>query len=402
MKVLQINSVCGIRSTGRICTDLADVLRSLGHECRIAYGRECVPQKYQDISFRIGNEMDVRMHALNARLFDSAGFHSKTATKELLSYIDNYAPDIIHLHNIHGYYLNIELLFDYIKKRDIPVVWTLHDCWAFTGHCSHYSAIGCDRWRAGCEKCPQKREYPQSILFDNSKRNYQRKKECFTGVHNMTLVTPSEWLAEQVKGSFLGEYPVKVIQNGIDTEVFKPTIGNFRQQYGLENKIIVLGVATSWGEKKGLDRFFELSQVLDSRFKVVLVGLDSEQLAHIPDTVIGIEKTNSVTELAEIYTAADVCLSLSFEETMGLTVVEANVCGTPAIVLNKTALPELITKGRNGVVVHGCNIAEISELLHRIDFKKDFSSDACVDEAMKFEKWKKYNEYIETYKEMMI
>ena len=401
MKVLQINSVCGIRSTGRICTDLAEILQRRGHLCTVAYGREQTPEAYRDISHRIGSDRAVKRHAIASRLFDSSGFHSNKATREFLSYIDGYKPDVIHLHNIHGYYVNVEFLFDYLKKTKKPVVWTLHDCWAFTGHCSHYAAIGCGKWKMGCGRCPQKREYPKSAFLDKSKTNYLRKKNCFCGVPKLTIVTPSRWLAEEVKESFLGDYPVKIIQNGIDTSVFCPVPGDFRKRYNLEGKTVILGVATAWGDKKGLDRFFKLAQLLDDRFRVVLVGLEDAQMRGLPRNVVGIKKTNSIEELAEIYTAADVCLSLSVEETMGLTVVEANACGTPAIVLNKTALPELITE-KNGIVVEGSSMECVAAMLRETDFKRRFSSDACISYARTYEKTLKYAEYVKLYEEMVL
>lgn len=399
MRVLQINSVCGIRSTGRICTDIADVLRDGGDECSIAYGRESVPGKYAEIAFRIGNDTDVKLHALASRVFDTAGFHSKDATKKLLKFIDEYAPDLIHLHNIHGYYLNVEILFNYLKQKNTPVIWTLHDCWSFTGHCSHYAAVGCDRWRSGCYSCPQKGEYPKSILFDRSKKNYIKKKEIFCGVPNLTIVTPSRWLAEEVKRSFLGEYRVEVINNGIDLEVFKPTESDFRARYGLENKKVVLGVATAWSERKGLSKFIELAGLLGNGYKVVLVGLTDEQTANLPECVLGLARTNSAEELAGIYSAADLCLSLSEEETMGLTVVEANACGTPAAVFDKTALPELID-GRNGIVLTNTGLDHVSDKLKSLDVS-NFNEEACINAAKKYEKQKKYEEYVKLYKEML-
>lgn len=398
MKIMQINSVCGIRSTGRICTDLADVLKEKGHQCAVAYGREAVPDMYKDISYKIGDGMGVKLHALAARLFDSAGLHSKKATRKLLDYIDSFSPDVIHLHNIHGYYINYTILFDYIKKKGIPVVWTLHDCWAFTGHCSHYSAIGCTRWKDGCEKCCQKGEYPKSLFLDLSKRNYNKKRKAFLGVPKMTIVTPSQWLAQEVKKSFLGEYRVEVIQNGVDLDAFRPSESNFRDKYSLGDKTVVLGVATSWNERKGLNRFIELSDNLDQRYKIFLVGLDSEGISRLPEGMLGITRTDSTKELAEIYTASDVCLSLSVEETMGLTVVEANACGTPAFVLNKTALPELIS-GTNGRVIDSFNAKDIARVICDTNFSKEFPPDACIEAAKQYEKRNKYEEYIRIYEE---
>lgn len=342
MKILQINSVCGIRSTGRICTDLAEVLEQNGHECKIAYGRDIVPEKYRKYAVRIGSDFDVKCHALQSRFFDNTGFGSKQTTKRFIEWVKEYNPDVIHLHNIHGYYINIEVLFNYLAEANKPVVWTLHDCWAFTGHCAHYSYIKCDKWKTGCFNCPQKRHYPSSLLFDASRMNWLKKKVLFTCLNNMTLVTPSKWLASQVEMSFLNKYPVNVIPNGINLNVFKPTPSNFREKNKLVDKKIILGVASAWGPKKGLFFFVELSKILDEKYKIVLVGLTEKQKNKLPKSILGISRTNNVQELAEIYTAADVFVNPSLEETMGLTTVEAMACGTPVVVSNCTAVPEVV------------------------------------------------------------
>lgn len=344
MKVLQINSVCGIRSTGRICTDLAEVLEQNGHECKIAYGRETVPEKYKKYAVRIGSDKDVKIHALQSRIFDNTGFGSRKATEKFIEWVKKYDPDVIHLHNIHGYYINIEVLFNYLAEADKPVIWTLHDCWAFTGHCAHYSYVRCDKWKNGCNNCPQKKEYPSSLIFDLSKKNWERKKALFTSVKEMTFVTPSRWLGNQVEQSFLNKYPVKVIPNGIDLNVFKPTPSNFRKEKNLEEKKIILGVASAWSTRKGFNIFIELSKILDDNYKIILVGLSKNQLKRLPKKILGITRTNNVKELAEIYTAADVFLNPSKEETMGLTTIEAMACETPVIVSNYTAVPEVVEK----------------------------------------------------------
>jgi putative colanic acid biosynthesis glycosyltransferase len=218
VKVLQINSCCGVGSTGRIAADIYKALEEQGHQCKIAYGRGNAPEDIDTI--RIGSSLDNYLHVIKTRIFDQHGFGSENATRALIKQIENYDPNIIHLHNVHGYYVNIDILFNYLKEAGKPVVWTLHDCWAFTGHCAYFDYIGCDRWKTGCYKCPQKKKYPSSILMDNSKRNFEKKRELFTGVKNMVIVTPSKWLAGLVKKSFLSEYPVKVINNGVDLEVF--------------------------------------------------------------------------------------------------------------------------------------------------------------------------------------
>ena len=351
MRVLFINSVCGIRSTGRICTDLAAELEAQGHEVKIAYGREEVPEQYRRFAVRIGSEMDVRLHGLRTRLLDEHGLGSVRATKKFLAWAEEYNPDLLWLHNIHGYYINYELLFAWIKQHpEMEVRWTLHDCWAFTGHCSHFTMVKCEQWKSHCSYCVQKRGYPTSLLIDRCAQNFDKKRAAFTGVENMTLITPSKWLADLVKQSFLKDYPVEVHYNKINTDIFKPTPSDFRERYGLTDKIIVLGVASAWGKRKGLDDFIQLAGMLNERYKVVLVGLNKKQLAALPPNVLGIERTNSARELAEIYTAADVFVNPSYEETFGLTTVEAQSCGTPAIVYADTACEE-IAKKNGGYIV---------------------------------------------------
>ena len=341
MKVLQINSVCGIRSTGRICTDIADILKKNGDECKIAYGREDVPPQYMKSSIRISNDVDVKCHALMTRIFDNTGHGSKKATKEFLKWVDEYDPDVIHLHNLHGYYINLELLFSYLKEIKKPVIWTLHDCWAFTGHCSHFDLVGCCKWEnVGCHTCPQKKCYPGSIMIDRSQKNFLEKKELFTGLENMTIVTPSQWLAGLVKRSFLKEYSVNVIHNGIDLSAFQPIAGDFRKRYCLQEKTIFLGVATAWGKTKGLYDFYEINKIKSDDEVIVLVGLTQQQILALPKGIIGISRTNSTKELAEIYTTADVFVNPTYEETFGLTNIESQACGTPAVTYRTGGSPE--------------------------------------------------------------
>lgn len=395
MKVLQINSVCGIKSTGRICTDLADVLVQNGHDCRIAYGRETVPEKYQHYALRIGTQRDVMYHALSARFFDNAGFGSRCATQKLICDIRAYDPDVIHLHNIHGYYVNIEILFNYLKNCGKKIVWTLHDCWSFTGHCAHFDYAGCDKWKTGCNRCPQKREYPKSDGLDASCRNYRRKKELFTGVPNVTLVTPSHWLADLTRQSYLREYPVVVIPNGIDTEVFRPTESNFRADHHLENQKIILGVASVWTDRKGLQDFVKLSKMLDDTYKIVLVGLSKEQIQNLPGNILGIERTNSTKELAELYTAADVFLNLSVEETFGLVTIEALACGTPVIVYNKTAIPETVNSSC-GMVLEAGVLHKLKQVLVEGQWREKLP-ECCVNNAKQFEVGAQFNRYLALY-----
>lgn len=328
-----INVVCGIRSTGRICTDLAAELEAQGHEVKIAYGRESVPMQFQKYAVRIGTDLDIKLHGIRARMFDGCGFGSRRATNHFIKWIEKYDPDVIHLHNLHGYYINVEVLFNYLRACGKKIIWTLHDCWAFTGHAAYCEGADCERWVGGCHDCPKKKDYPVS-LTDRSSYNWNRKKDIFSSVPNMTLVTPSVWLARLVSKSFLSFYPVKVINNGVDTSVFHPVDSTtVRSKLKLDdNKKIVLGVAAIWDDRKGLKDFLKLYHLIDyQKYKIVLVGLSKKQRAELPDGIIGIERTNSINELAQLYSLADIYFNPTYEDNYPTTNLEAIACGTPVI-----------------------------------------------------------------------
>lgn len=356
MKILLVNAVCGVTSTGRICTDLARSFEERGHEVKIAYGREDkgMTDESRKYGKRVGTDLDVTLHGLRTRLLDGHGFGSRRATEAFLRWVDDYAPDVIHLHNLHGYYIQIELLFRYIKQRHIPVVWTLHDCWAMTGHCTHFTALGCEKWRKGCSHCPQRRKYPASDFLDGSAVNYRRKKNAFTGIGNLAITTPSNWLKSLVEQSCLGQYRVEVVSNGIDTSVFKPTASDLREQYGLTGEKIVLGAANGWGAHKGLCYLERMAGDLPQGWKVVVVGLSADQLKQLPDNMIGIQRTNSSQELAAWYTAADVFVNPTLEDTYSMTNLEAQGCGTPVVTFDSGGAPEALFPGNGYVVKRLC------------------------------------------------
>ncbi len=398
MKVLQINTVCDSGSTGRIVADLYKVLIDNGHECLVGYGRGSAPEGINAI--RIGNDLDMYLHALGTRITDKHGFYSKRVTEEFIEKVENYNPDIIHLHNVHGYYLNIEVLFDYLRKVKKPVVWTLHDCWPLTGHCAYFDYAGCNKWETGCFNCLQKKEYPKSIFFDNSESNYKNKKKIFNSISNIIFITPSNWMADQVKNSFVNNYNIKVIYNGIDLDVFKPIITNDDVKSAYKADYLLLGVANVWDERKGLNRFIELSKIIDRDCKILLIGLNEKQIQKLPSNIIGITKTKKIDELVKLYNAADIYINMSVEETMGLTTVEALACGTQSIVINSTAIPETISDYSGFIVQKNDIIQSVYSCIKYMRKNPKLSYD-CREQAKKFTKQSMCDNYLTVYNGVM-
>ncbi len=396
MRIVQING--GAKgSTGKIMMGIAEVARAQGHEVMCASpitttnrdaGEDCG-------YYRIGTFNSRRLNVALARITGFNGCFAWFETYKLLKKIDEFNPDIIQLHNLHDSYINLPMLFSYIKKHNVPTVWTLHDCWAFTGQCPYFTIVKCDKWKAGCHNCPQYKEYPAS-LYDNTKKMWQLKKKWFTGVRNMTIVTPSEWLAGLARESYLKQYPIEVINNGIDLNVFKPTHSNFREQYGIPgDKYIVLGVSFAWGYRKGLDCFVEMAEKLGERYQIVLVGTDDEIDKNLPQSIISIHRTQNQKELAEIYSAADVFVNPTREEVLGLVNVEAQACGIPVITSRTGGSPECIAEN-SGVVVD--SYEEMLEAIKDICEKKRCNDeDYIVANSKKFNMQKKFTDYIELY-----
>lgn len=395
MRIAEINS-CNFGSTGNIMLEIAEVAEKCGHTAAVCYPKSrgnAKKQKESDIA--IGNRLSRNLHLKLAEITGLNGCFSYFSTLDFLRKLNKFKPDIIHLHNLHNCYVNLPLLFGYIKKHNIKTVWTLHDCWSFTGHCPYFDIAECDKWKTECKNCPQYKGYPKS-LFDNSKYMYSLKKKWFTGVENMTIVTPSEWLAGLVKKSYLKDYPVRVINNGIDLSVFKPTESDFRKKYALENKYIVLGVASPWGKRKGFDAFSELAERLDDSYRIVLVGLAKEQKEVLPPNIIGLERTANQTELAKIYTAADVFANPTREEVFGLVNIEALACGTPGVTFETGGSPECFNETCGAVVAKNDIGAMYNEII-RICETKPYSKKMCINGANGFDKNEKFKEYVALY-----
>jgi putative colanic acid biosynthesis glycosyltransferase len=339
MRVLQVNSVCGVGSTGRIATDIHHELIADGHASMIAFGRG--EPKNCDATYRIGSTANILRDVFMTRLFDLHGSAGKRATRAFCAMIEEFHPDVVHLHNIHGYYLNIEILMDYLKKSNYPVVWTLHDCWSFTGHCAYFDFPKCTRWENTCGKCPRKYDYPASLCIDRSRQNRKDKIRYFMEFDNLRLVTPSYWLKDLVGRSFLSGYQVNVVPNGIDISKFKPVATNLRNTLNLGGKKIILGVAMIWDRRKGLEDMIRLSIDLGRDYQVILIGLTHKQIEKLPAEILGIQRTTSVEELAAYYSMADVTVISSYEDNYPTVVLESLACHTPVVGYATGGIPEM-------------------------------------------------------------
>ena len=393
MKIVQINGgVFG--STGNIMFGIAQKAWEQGNDALCFSPTTSTNRTKEPVHpyTKIGSFRTRQMNVLLSRITGFEGCFSCFSTKRLLKEITKFSPDLIHLHSLHGSYINLPLLFRHIKKHNIPVIWTLHDCWAFTGHCPHFTMVKCEKWKTGCHHCPQRREYPKSYV-DNSKFMYRKKQKWFTGVQDLTIVTPSHWLAELVGESFLKDYPVKVIHNGIDLSVFKPTESDFRKKHGCEDKFILLGVAFGWGVRKGLDVFVELASRLDDRFQIVLVGTDDAVDRNLPEGIISIHRTQNQAELAEIYTAADLFVNPTREDTYPTVNMESLACGTPVVTFRTGGSPEMVDP-TCGSVVPCDDIDALEQEILRTAETKPYSFDACLNKAKEFDMNERFEDYL--------
>jgi len=399
--LLQINSTKNSGSTGRIAEGIGQRVIERGWRSFIAFGRS--ENRGPSKSIKIGGSLDQSIHLASTRLFDRHGFHSTSATRKLVDQIESLKPDIIHLHNLHGYYLNIEVLFNYLKNFRGPIVWTLHDCWPFTGHCCYFERINCLKWQEECHNCELKWLYPQSYLLDNSRRNFHKKKTLFKVPGNLSIVTVSRWLEEKVGKSFLRGYPASTIYNGIDLNVFKPNPDQKKKSLrDLDGKKIILGVANVWSEGKGLQAFLNLSKIIDSNFQIVLVGLNRKQIRHLPQNITGFPHTASPEELAEFYNMADVFVNPSIAETFGVVTAEALACGTPGAAYYTSSMPELI----NHEVGRLADLNDVHGLFNCIkgivtSGKAHYSDNCRVCAEKFFNRDRQYDRYLGLYESLL-
>ena len=394
MKILQINSVCGQGSTGRIAVQISNYLNQLGVENYIAYGFGT--SDYSD-TFCFGNSLDAHLHSFMSRKLGWQGKMSQIPTMRLIRYINRINPDIVHLHNIHGHYLNYRMLFNYLKKKNCQVVWTFHDCWPITGKCAHFTAIKCEKWKTGCYDCPQLDRYPDSER-DRSRKSYLEKKAAFTSIPNLHIVTVSNWLKSVAEASFLCNTDIRCIYNGVDTERFSFCENNLRDKYQLHGKFIILSVASIWNKGKRLDKFIDLSNKLHEDEVIILIGTLPDHMMHLPENVIVIPLVNNQNELVQWYSVADVYVNFSVEETFGLVVAESMSCGTPAIVMNSTACPEVVDND-TGFVVEPIDLDAVMDAVETIKAKgKVFYSSKCRERIkLLFSLEQMQNRYYELY-----
>lgn len=354
--------------------DLHKILTEQGYDSYVCWGRGRQANNNHEIV--ITDNIGVKFHGIYTRLMDKNGFASRRATKKLLHRLDEIKPDIIHLHNIHGYYLNIELLFSYIREHNINVIWTLHDCWSMTGHCAFFDMCECKKWKTGCFNCEQLDTYPASKGFDNSKWNWNKKKALFTDL-NLTIVTPSQWLKDIVQKSYLKDYRCEVINNGIDLNIFRPArnseIEEIRKKYSLDDRKIVLGVASEWTPRKGLIDFLKLSEMMQD-VQFVVVGLTERQLKEMQQNIKGIKRTENQKELAALYSIADIFFNPTYEDNFPTTNLEALACGTPVITYDTGGSPEKIRniEKNEGMIVgevirkKSCQETDLNEIVNLI------------------------------------
>lgn len=397
MRIFQINAV-PYGSTGRIMLQIAQLLEQQGHEAMCTTGftwQKCTYPKH----FITSSLIEKTWHMTMARLTGLNGCFSVLATCRLLKRLKSFRPDVIHLHNLHCWYVNLPMLFGYIKKHEIPVVWTFHDCWPITGHCPHFTLSGCQKWKTGCQSCSSYHGYPE-CLFDDSKAMWRRKKNWFTGVKHLTIVPPSQWLKDLIKQSYLQDYPVQVIHNGIDPNVFFPTDSDFRQKHHCQEQYLLLGVAFDWNHSKGLDVFIELSKRLPAQFRIVLVGTNEELDKTLPETIISIHRTSSPQELAQIYSAVDLFVNPTREDTFPTVNMEALACGTPVLTFRTGGSPE-IPDQHCGSVVRVDDLDALEQEILRIAKDAPYSKEACLRRAASFCKDDRYREYIELYQQLI-
>jgi glycosyltransferase involved in cell wall biosynthesis len=400
-KLLTVSVSINSTSTGRIAEGIGIEAAKAGFDVTAAYGY--VNNNSCHRTIKIGNSVDHYAHALFTRLTDRHGYGSIAATRLFVKRMKELKPDVVNLHNLHGYYLNIDILIAALREMKIPVVWTMHDCWSFTGHCPYFDAVSCDRWTTGCHDCPNKHCYPASLMLDSSRRNYDGKRSLFGSLPDLTIVAPCKWMANNISKSFLGDRQIKVIYNGVNTDVFKPcksdAVARQKQSLGLEGKRIILGVAILWDMRKGLDDFVRLSARLDDDSRILLIGLSEKQIKRLPSNIIGVGRTENVTQLAEYYSIADVFVNVSNEDNFPMTNIEALACGTPVVTYNTGGSPEAVDESCGAVCEQGYIDGLLSAINRITAIDRSSIAEQCRNRALQmFDSRDRYADYAKLLK----
>ena len=382
---------------GRLTHDLLSTFPEDLFECHIAYTRG--PMMDEKYDFHFGNRWEVLYHGVMTRLTDRHGFYSKAATRQLINYMDSQGVDLVHLHQLHGYYLHLPTLFGWLKERNLPVVWMQHDCWNFTGHCFHFSSAKCEKWRDGCHHCPLRNNYPASFV-DRSSKNYAEKKQLFTSLNHVRIVTPSEWLKNLVEESFLGIYPVTCIPNGINPKVFRHKQPQEISFHLPKDKKIVLGLAASFTLPiKGYADFIRLRSILPNDYLIIMVGVSAKQKRELPDGIIGFEHTRNVEQLVDIYNQAHLFLNLTYDDTFPTTNLESLACGTSLLTYRTGGSPQAITEATGYIVEQG-DLERVRDIIMSHE-KTPATIDACIDRSRLYDRNTTYLQYVELYRNML-
>lgn len=397
MKIVHINSYCSIYSTGKIVEYLYRCSSSAGDEVLVAYGNSNASEDIN--SYKINSVSDRFFNAMKARITGDDIHLSVHNTHRLVKKISEFSPDIIHLHNLHGYYIDIEILFNYLAKSKIPVVITLHDGYYFTGHCAVPYTLGCQNFINGCKECKYTKKYPKSLFFNNAEKFFNLKKDLFDALENVNIVTPSEWLAEYIGNSFLSKYPISVISNGIDRNIFKPSVSDFKKRKGLSEKFVIAAVATNWGKQKGYHVLLNLSELLPKNMHIVVVGVNKKQIETLPDNMTGIPLTHNLQELVDIYSSADVFINPTFGDTFSSVTLEALACGTPVITSDIGAPKEIIDE-KCGIIVKSGDTEAFLEALIEI-YNNPLDKEDCLKRASLFDKHIMAEKYKELYSHLI-
>lgn len=394
-KLLIINITCNQGSTGKISEQVGLMMKQRGWEVFLAHGaRRVNPSELSTIPF--SSVKGEYLHALKSLLFDADGLGSTVATKRLVERIKEIKPDVIQMHNLHGYYLNYPVLFEYLNSTNIPIVMTLHDCWSFTGHCVHFVIAGCDKWKTGCHDCELKSKQPKpSLLWDRSKRNYSLKEKCFASNPNIHVVAVSNWLGELVKQSLLRNNPLHIIHNGIDLATYRP--------HGKKNggKFKVLAVSNVWHKDKGLYDIYKLRELLSGDdYNFILVGLTEKQVKTLPSGIVGITRTSNQQELVDLYSNANVLINPTYADSFPTINLEAMACGTPVITYNTGGSPESVTE-KTGLIVNTGDVEAMASAIKTLKVNPLSSDDCRIRAEEYYNKDKCFMSYVQLYEQLL-